>query len=179
MATFNETTLVDSEWEIFQLMRFGGVTLFDQEKILASHLHMLKQRQYVVHEFDCLNYEQETSILYDIILRLGLLPDWAYKPTPMMGLNSFNDFLSDVRIPEESGMALVFRNFESLYARYPCCAQNMLGIFADTHYQKLLFGWRFMALIHNNDPQIQIEPISGFSAYPLLHEISFPSKIVE
>jgi hypothetical protein len=176
MATFNEKTLVDSEWEIFELMRFGGVTLFDQEPILANHLQMLGQRQYVVYEFDCLSYPDDKAILYDVILRLGLLPDGASSPTPAMGLDGFNDFLSDARIPEESGMALVFRNFESLHSRYPYHAQNMLGIFAGVHYQKLLFGWRFMALIHSNDPQIQIEPINGLSAYPLLRKRSFPSR---
>jgi hypothetical protein len=58
MAVFDESTLED-DWQVWQLLRYGPVTLFHKAEVLNETIQYLKHRQYLVFEFDCQNYEDE------------------------------------------------------------------------------------------------------------------------
>src|SRR5687768_10487598 len=107
MAVFDESTLKD-DWQIWQLLRYGPVTLFHKPEVLNETIQHLKQHQYVVYEFDCQNYQDEQKILNEIASRLGVLQDYDLNPN----LAGFNDYLRDIRVPKESGLVIVLHHFD-------------------------------------------------------------------
>ncbi len=160
MAAFNKLTLRD-DWQIWQLLRYGPVTLFHKLQILEETVQYLKQHGYTVHEFDCQDYKDEQTILNDFSSRLGVLQDYDLNPN----VDGFNDYLSDVEVPNESGLVIVFKHFDTFHSKFPYCAHRILDIIAHNYHQNLLFGLRFIALVQTDDPLIQIKPVGEFKAW--------------
>lgn len=159
MANFKASTL-QNERTVFQLLQNGPINLYYKTAILDDTIQYLEFQKYVVHEFDCRNYQAADAVLWDVGLRLGFPYGDIYKP----GLDGFSDFLSDVRVPDESGLFLAFRHFHSYYREFSTYAHQVLDIFASNYLQNLLFGYRFSVLIQTDDPLIQIEPVGAFPA---------------
>ena len=157
MAVFNKSDF-RHDWQIWQLLRYGPITLFHQLQILEETVRYLREQGYVVHEFDCVDYEDEQLILNDIASRLGGLQDYDIKPN----LDGFNDYLRDIEVSAESGLVIVLKNFDTFFGKFTYCAQSILDIIAHHYHQNLLFGLRFMALVQTDDPLIQIKPVGAF-----------------
>ncbi len=160
MAVFDRATLREN-WKIWQLLRYGPVTLFHNLQVLEETVRYLRQHDYVVHEFDCRSYQDEQAILTDVALRLGVLQDYDLNPN----FAGFADYLGDVEVPAESGLVIVFQHFDSFHGKFAECAHSILDIIAHNYHQNLLFGLRFITLVQTDDPLFQIKPVGGFMAW--------------
>lgn len=160
MAVFDRNNL-KAEWKIWQLCRYGPITLFRQASVLEETVRHLKEQKYLVHEFDCGKYEDDGKILADITTELGVIQDYDLTPN----LAGFEDYLSDTVVPVESGLVLVLRNFDVFHSRFPYSAKSLLEIISHRYHQDLLFGLRFFALIQINDPQMNFDPIHSFQIF--------------
>jgi hypothetical protein len=158
MATFNESSLSD-EWQLWQLFRYGPVTLFHKPQVLQETIHFLRQEHYLVHEFDCRDMATEGAILAEVVSRLGVIQDYDLTPN----WAGFNDYLTDVKVPDESGLVLVFQHFDAFQSAFPQGAHFLLDIIAHAYHQNLLFGRRLIALVQTDDPHLQLEPIGAFT----------------
>ena len=154
MASFDETTWRE-EKEILRL--FNPVTLFFDIRVLEEAVQRFKERQYVIYEFDCRDYELKLKgeILHDILLRLGLVEETEEHPNFMW----FCDVLSEVEVPKESGLVLVFKHFDKFDDSFAETAQRMLQEAAKKHFQHLQFGLRFITLVQIDASLFHIEPI--------------------
>jgi hypothetical protein len=159
MATFKSSTLITlpHEQRVFQLFQTSPINLFYRAEVLEETVQDLRAHKYLVHEFDCRNYKVDNALLWDVGLRLGFPYEEGWRP----GLDGFNDFLSDVTVPDESGLFLAFKHFDSFYNQFQSYAHQVLEIFAHNSRMNLLYGWRFAILIQNDDPLLQFEPIGA------------------
>jgi len=160
MAIFQESTLRD-EWQTYQLFRYGPVSLFFKPHILDEAVQFLKKQSYIIHEFNCQDYSSEADVYNDILLRLGIIQtDYnEISSTP------FWDLLTEAKVPDESGLILVFMHFDVLHRNLPKCAQDLLEIIAGYSYNWLWFGRRFKAFVQTDDPSIIIKPLGAHEAY--------------
>ncbi|RYX85107.1 barnase inhibitor [bacterium] len=155
MAVFDDNSIRE-EWPIFELFRSGPVALFHKPPILQEMVTYFEERGYIVHDFACSAYVEKSDVLREVGARLDF-------PFEVSNLDGFNDFLGDVKVPIESGLVLVFTNFDSFHGLHPHYAQQILEIIADQSRNNLLCGRRFIALVQSNDPSIKLEPIGARS----------------
>lgn len=160
MAIFQESTLQD-EWPIWELVRHGPVTLFYKHQIIEETSDYLRLNGYLVYEFDCNNYGDKETILAAIASALGVIQDYDMSPN----LNGFVDYMRDLVVPYEGGLALVFHHFDAFNRDNPQFAHHLLDILAEHYHQNLLFGRRFITLVHSTDSQLQLDPIGAFHAH--------------
>ena len=76
-------------------------------------------------------------------------------------LDAFSDSLSDLEIPMESGLALVFRRFDAVAKRMPRVAATVLDIAEHASRRHLLFGQRLLVLVQTDDPQLELGPLGA------------------
>jgi RNAse (barnase) inhibitor barstar len=78
-----------------------------------------------------------------------------------MNLNAMNDCISDLEVPAEGGLVLVFSRFDSFSLRHRDVAQGVLDLLADNARRFLLFGRRLLVLVQSDDPRIAFEPVGA------------------
>src|SRR5262249_33985803 len=76
-------------------------------------------------------------------------------------LDAFNDWLTDVDVPTEGGLALVFRRFDLLRRNAKEFTSQLVSILADATYGNLLYGRRFLSLVQSDDPKEELKTFEG------------------
>jgi hypothetical protein len=178
MAAFSQT-ITEDEWPIWLLFRDGPVCLFHKQEPLAETIRYLQDRQYVVLEFDCLGYPEPERLLWEIGLRLGFSFGPSYGPDSPPNLDSFNDFLRDLQVPEQTGLILVLNHFHVFYREASGYAHQILEILGHHHRRQLLHGLRFMTLVQTDDPFIEIKSLDVFYAHWNHREWSYANRTPE
>ncbi len=153
MAAFTYAD-VKEDFKTYNLFRHGAITLFHDLAVLEETIAYLRERQYIVHEFDCPTYQSEGAFHHDILLRLGILNE-PFKPLRQLRSGAFWDLLSSADVPDESGLILVFKHFDVLEQRFPDGALHVLEDVAYYNYRKLWFGKRFKAFVQTENDELQ------------------------
>lgn len=137
------------------LMNFGPIALFHKAKVLAETIVWLEHHGYTTVDAQCGACGSEEEVLWAIGGRLGF-PRW---PSP--GLDGFADDCHHLEVPEEGGFAVVLRQFNVVYARFPSFARHILDIFAGSVWINLLYGRRLLCLVQSDDPWVQFGRVGG------------------
>lgn len=158
MAAFNDDP---SEWERldWRLFQNGAVAMYHKRDLLSEDVSWLRDHRYQVYEFNCEAWTSEATV-HDEFKRTLNFPDYYGH-----NLNALHDSLSDIAVPNEGGVALVFYRYDN-YAAIggPASAEVILDILADTSRFLLLTGRRFLVMIQSDDPRIRFEKIGCISA---------------
>lgn len=157
LAAFTEKEIED-QWPVWSLFQNGGVVLFFQTAILDDATENLTQNGYRVHNIDCQHQTDEQSTLLAIVDSLNI-PRYQN-----IGLDGFNDFISQIDFDGCTGVVIVLSAFHRFRQAFPECAFHILDIMADNHRSHLLVGNRLLTLVQSDDPRIdeQIGIIGGY-----------------
>ena len=137
----------------WQLLQNGAITLYHRNEILLNDVEWLKTYGYYIDNFDCSFWENE-EIMHDVFAGLLEFPHYYGQ-----NLDAFNDCLSDIDIPNESGRAFIFQRYDMFADRMPKVAWHILDIIENQSRMHLLFGKRLVALVQTDNLHIKFDPI--------------------
>lgn len=144
-----------TDWRIEQL--FQAVALFDQIHILDQAIERFRKHDWVVHEFDCATYANQEELMNDVLHKTEVFgSEHTYKNIKMI---QFWDLLCEAHVPEETGLALAFKNFDSFKPKYPEFFDEFFSSLSLEHYARLKRGQRWMVCAHLNDRTIRFKPV--------------------
>jgi hypothetical protein len=162
MAPFNNSP---EDWQRldWEILRDGGIALYRTAQYLSEDVRWLATQNYQVYEFDCSQWNNESAMFYDIARKFAF--------SECRNFDALDDHLSDLPIPEDSGMVLVFRSFNA-YAIGPGSvslpsgrngAEVLLDVMARASRFHLLNGKRFVALIQTVNPNYRVQGLGCVS----------------
>lgn len=139
----------------WRLLEHGAVTLYHKGSVLAQDLAWLRHRGYAVHELDASRWTDAAAFHASARQTLAFPSYYANN------LASWIECLDELAVPDESGLALVFRSYDAFAAAQPALAQTVLDSIASASRRSLLTGRRLLALVQSNDPRIRFERIGA------------------
>lgn len=154
VATFSDdpSELERLDW---QLLQNGPITLYLRRAVLEPDVAWLREHAYTVVELDCLGWGDEKN-MHQAMAETLSFPDYYG-----MNLDALNDCMTDVSVPVEGGLALVFLRFDAFASRQRRVAQALLDILAQSARRSLLFGRRLLVLVQSDDPRLAFEPVGA------------------
>ena len=155
MASFSRDPSDLSRLDL-RLLKDGAVTLYFRAPVLEADVTWLREHAYAVKEFDCREWSDEEA-MHRALAKAFSFPDYYG-----MNLDALNDCLSEVEVPADGGLAIVFSRFDAFVSR--CrkeVAHGLLDLLADHSRQVLLFGYRLVVLVQSDDPRIAFEPVGA------------------
>lgn len=157
VATFSDdpSELGRLDW---QLLQNGPVTLYLRRAVLDPDVAWLGEHAYTVVEFDCFAWADDED-MHEALAETLSFPAYYGK-----NLDALNDCLTDLHVPAESGLVLVFLRFDAFASRQRKVAQALLDILANGARRSLLFGRRLLVLVQSDDPRIAFEPVGATAA---------------
>ena len=124
----------------WRLMFNGPVTKYWRRAIFDEDLAELRARGFVLQRFDCSRWESEGAMFDE--LKAGLdLP--AYTGSGLMALA---DSVSDIEIPDASGVVVALDNFNDV-----SWADALLDVLAGASRYWLLFGRILIVVLRTDD----------------------------
>ena len=149
-----------TDWLLESLM--GPIILFDNLPTMEEAIARFRRHDYVVHEFDCSQHQSQETMFNAVLHSIGCLrEDHFYKNIQTI---QFWDLLRDIKISEESGVVLAFKNFDDFYGRLPESGQQMLSSIAREHFYELRHGLRLITLAHSENRGLKLEPLLTIKA---------------
>jgi RNAse (barnase) inhibitor barstar len=139
----------------WRLLERGAVALYHKGAVLSQDLGWLRQQRYVIHEMDAAQWT-EPSHFHDAVRATLSLPSYYTK-----NLASWIDCAAELPVPDESGMAIVFRRYDAFARAQPQFAQTILDSLETTSRRFLLTGRRLLALVQSDDPRIRFERVGA------------------
>jgi RNAse (barnase) inhibitor barstar len=157
MAFFKRKEKVPTEVERldWRLLERGAVALYHKGSVLSQDLGWLRQQRYVIHELDAVQWTEPAHFHDAVRTALGF-PAYYGK-----NLASWIDCVAELPVPDESGMALVFRRYDRFAKWQPQLAQTILDSLETTSRRFLLTGRRLLALVQSDDPRIRFERVGA------------------
>lgn len=148
---------VPEEWQRldWQLLQNSPIALYHSAQVLAQDMKWFETAGYTVLSLPADNWASLGELL-DALAQLLRFPAYFGR-----NLNALNDCLSDIEVPQESGLVVVLPEFQRFASSCPSEAQAVLDIFADASRSFLLTGQRFLVLVHSSDPAISFEPVGA------------------
>jgi hypothetical protein len=95
----------------WRLMQNGPVTLYWRREYFAEDIGALRERGFVVPLFDCRAWPDEFALHEELRVGLGM-PDYTGH-----SFDALNDSLSEIDVPEESGVMVALDNVTDAPAR--------------------------------------------------------------
>lgn len=123
------------------LMLNGPVTKYWRHEYFEEDVEDLQRRGFVVQRFDCARWRDAAMMFDDLKAGLGLP---AYTGS---GFDALADSLTDIDVPEPTGMMVALDNFNSLEE-----GDMLLHVLGAASRWWLLFGRLFAVLIRTDDP---------------------------
>jgi RNAse (barnase) inhibitor barstar len=139
----------------WKLLERGAVALYYKGSVLSQDLAWLRRQNYVVHELDAAKWTEPAHFHEAVKPALGF-PSYYAK-----NLASWIDCTSELDVPDEGGMALVFRHYDAFAKSQPQFAQTVLDSIETTSRRFLLTGRRLLALVQSDDPRIRFERVGA------------------
>jgi RNAse (barnase) inhibitor barstar len=139
----------------WKLLERGAVALYHKSSVLSQDLAWFRHHRYVVHELDAASWPSPAEFHADVQRVLGF-PEYYGK-----NLASWVDCVAEIDVPDESGMALVFRRYDVFAKAQPQLAQTILDSLETTSRRFLLTGRRLVALVQSDDPRIRFERVGA------------------
>jgi len=154
MATFREES-EDFQRLDWALLQNGAITLYLRPDFLEEDVEWLRAQGYQLDSFDCSTWSNETVMHQALSTGLDF-PDYYGR-----NLDAFNDCISEIEIPEESGRVLILHRYDSFSAKFPKAAWDILDIIENNSRRLLLFGRRLLALVQSDDPTISFAAVGA------------------
>lgn len=145
-----ETERVD-----WKLLEHGAVTLYHKGSVLSGDLAWLRQHGYAIRELD-MTACREPAEFHAEARRALAFPSYYTN-----NLAAWVDCLAELSVPDEGGMAIVFRRFDAFAKAQPPLAQTILDSIESTSRRFLLTGRRLLALVQSDDPRIRFERVGA------------------
>jgi RNAse (barnase) inhibitor barstar len=148
------------DWD---LARIGFVTKYMKAENLASASKELVNLGYRVIAFDAGSWSSEAKMHNDLAAGLHF-PGWYGR-----GLDAFNDCIRDVASlgygwePQDTGIVLVFDNYDVFEKAFPRTAFHILDILWEAARYASLLGNRMLCLVRGSDPWWEVPPLGGQS----------------
>jgi RNAse (barnase) inhibitor barstar len=157
MAFFKRKEKVAAEVERldWKLLERGAVALYYKGAVLSQDLAWLRREQYVVHELDAATWS-EPAHFHDAVRSALGFPAYYGR-----NLASWIDCVAELPVPDDGGMALVFRHYDAFAKAQPQLAQTVLDSLETTSRRFLLTGRRLLALVQSDDPRIRFERVGA------------------
>lgn len=157
MAFFKRKEKAPAEVERldWRLLERGAVALYYKGSVLSQDLAWLRHQRYVVHELDAAQW-QEPAHFHDAVRGTLGFPVYYGK-----NLASWIECVAELAVPDDGGMALVFRRFDAFAKAQPQLAQTILDSLETTSRRFLLTGRRLIALVQSDDPRIRFERVGA------------------
>ena len=157
MAFFKRKEKVPAEVERldWRLLERGAVALYHKSSVLSPDLAWLRHHGYVVHELDAAAWTSPADFHSDAQRVLSFPAHYAKN------LASWIDCVAEIAVPDEGGMAIVFRRYDSFAKAQPQLAQTILDSLETTSRRFLLTGRRLIALVQSDDPRIRFERVGA------------------
>ncbi|HTB72366.1 MAG TPA: barstar family protein [Polyangiaceae bacterium] len=139
----------------WRLLQNGAVVLYLRPDVLEPDIAWLQEYAYEVKRFDCRTWSDQRA------MHVAMATTLSFPEYYGMNLNAMSDCISDLEIPVEGGLVLVFSGFDSFSSRYGHVAQGVLDLLADNARRFLLFGRRLLVLVQSDDPRIAFAPVGA------------------
>jgi hypothetical protein len=139
----------------WKLLERGAIALYYKGSVLSGDLGWLRNHGYVIHELNAQAWDTPQAFHADAQRVLGF-PDYYAK-----NLASWVDCLPELPVPDESGMAIVFRRYDAFAKAQPQLAQTILDSIESTSRRFLLTGRRLLALVQSDDPRLRFERVGA------------------
>lgn len=155
MVPFNKEELIAGPARRldYQLMQDGPCILFYRQHVLDETVSWLRTHDYLIYTLDCSTW-QNVDDAHEALSATLNFPDYYGR-----NLAALNDCLSDLEVPQESGVAIVFLHYHKFAKKEPEVANAILDIIATQSRYFLLFGEILMALVQSDNPRIAFEPV--------------------
>jgi len=131
--------------------------MYHRLDLLSCDVQWLVDNHYLVYMLSATDWHNKDMALRAIYEALNL------RRWPDYNLDGFNDDLSDLVIPDESGVVVVLQRFDAFAVKQSQAAQALLDIFADNARTFMLFGKRLIILIQTDDPHLKFDPVGAIS----------------
>lgn len=154
MAPFRDR-LEDFERLDWLVLQNGAIALYHKRSILDEDRAWLAASGYDLRDLDAGPWLTATDAHDALKARLGFREGYSAN------LASLVDALADLRVPEDGGLALVIRHFDSFARRDPAFATALLEAIESTSRRFLLFGKRFLALVQSDDKTLRLAPVGA------------------
>lgn len=157
MAFFKRKEKVPAEVERldWKLLERGAVALYYKGSVLSQDLAWLRSQRYVIHELDAVAWK-EPGNFHDAVRSTLSFPAYYGR-----NLASWIDCVAELGVPDEGGMAIVFRRYDAFARSQPQFAQTILDSLETTSRRFLLTGRRLLALVQSDDPRIRFERVGA------------------
>ena len=150
-----EKAPVEVEGLDWKLLERGAVALYHKSSILSADLGWFRHQRYAIQELDAGGWASPDAFHADVQRVLGFPSYYARN------LASWVDCLAEIQVPDESGMAIVFRRYDSFAKAQPRLAQTVLDSIESTSRRFLLTGRRLIALVQSDDPRIRFDRVGA------------------
>jgi hypothetical protein len=139
----------------WKLLERGAIALYYRSSVLSADLGWFRQQSYAIHELNASSWLTSDAFHTDVKRAL------AFPAHYTSNLASWVDCLPELAVPDESGMALVFRRYDVFAKAQPQLAQTILDSIESTSRRFLLTGRRLIALVQSDDPRIRFERVGA------------------
>lgn len=140
------------DWHILQN---GAIALYHEGAVLDEDRAVLVALGYRVLVLDAGTWESAADLHEDVQRTLSFPAQYARN------LAALVDCLSELKISEDGGMAVVIRHFEKFARHEPALATAVLEALESTSRHHLLFGRRFLAMIQSDDATVRFAPVGA------------------
>lgn len=140
------------DWNI---LKNGAISLYLKPSILETDCVWFREHDYHLYFFDCTQWKTQEDF-YDAAKITLHLPDYCGG-----NLDSFNDCLYSIDIPQEGDAVIIFSRFDAFWQRWRTFSAEILDIFEKHSRQFLLFGCRLIVLIQSDHPNISFQPLGA------------------
>jgi hypothetical protein len=139
----------------WKLMERGAIALYYKSSVLSADLGWFRQQQYLIHELNGFTWQVPADFHAEAQRVLGFPAHYSKN------LAGWVDCLSELEIPDHSGMVLAFRRYDAFAKAQPQLAQTILDSIESTSRRFLLTGRRLLALVQSDDPRIRFERVGA------------------
>jgi len=155
VAAFDFDDMIEPTRLDFTLLQNGPITLYFRRHVQERDVAWLAAHGYDVKTFDCSGWTTSEAMNDALASTLGFPSHYGRNSAAL------RDCLSDLQIPGESGLVLVFRRYD-VYAKHAAHdAAGVLDVIGESSRWFLLFGRRLLALVQSDDPRIAFEPVGA------------------
>ena len=146
-----------TEWQRldYTLMRNGPVVMYFRPAVLHQDLGWLTANGYSIDTLDSSRW-QDAGDMHSALSSALAFPEHFGR-----NLDALADCLSDLRVPDGGGRALLLQGFDVFAAAQPDVAQALVDILATEARRFLLFGRRFLVLLHSFRPDLRLSPVGA------------------
>ncbi|HUF26527.1 MAG TPA: barstar family protein [Gemmatimonadaceae bacterium] len=145
------------DWHILQN---GAIALYHRPSILDEDRAWLAANRYGLFDFDSGAWRHRDDFHDDVKRTLAFAGFYGRN------LAAFVDALSELKVPEDGGTAIVLRHFDRFMAVEPELATAVLEALETTSRFFLLFGRRFVGLVQCDEARVRV---SAVGARPVLY----------